>query len=106
MYRHLTCEIGRGEIKMGELTKPLEPGGWLRYSREVRLKSAGSRRLLSKPQSPKSSHVTRPSASPQRTPSHRQQSLPAFHESKAAMDSFVMEKDSFSRSSGAAWSGV
>uniref|UniRef100_A0A0E0MRN8 Uncharacterized protein n=1 Tax=Oryza rufipogon TaxID=4529 RepID=A0A0E0MRN8_ORYRU len=105
LYRHLTCEIRRGEIKMGELTKPLEPGGWLRYSREVSLKSTGSRLLLSKPQSPKSSHITRPSASPQLTPSHRQQSLPAFHDRKAAVESSVMVKDRFNWSNADAWSG-
>uniref|UniRef100_A0A0E0FGM0 Uncharacterized protein n=1 Tax=Oryza nivara TaxID=4536 RepID=A0A0E0FGM0_ORYNI len=77
----------------------------LRYSSEVSLKSTGSSWPLSKPQSPKSSHVTRPSASPQLTPSHRQQSSPAFHESKAAMDSLVMEKELFSWSRAAAWSG-
>uniref|UniRef100_A0A0E0JED8 Uncharacterized protein n=1 Tax=Oryza punctata TaxID=4537 RepID=A0A0E0JED8_ORYPU len=64
----------------------------LRYSRE--------------PRSPKSSHVTRPSSPPpQRTPSHRQQSSPSFHDRKAVTDLLVMEKDRFSRSNADAWSG-
>jgi len=76
----------------------------LRYPREVRSKSAGSRPALSRPQLPMSREVTRPSASPQCTPAHPQQSVPIFHDRNAVVESVVAVNECLSRSSAVSWS--
>uniref|UniRef100_A0A0E0MRQ2 Uncharacterized protein n=1 Tax=Oryza rufipogon TaxID=4529 RepID=A0A0E0MRQ2_ORYRU len=76
----------------------------LRYLSDVRLKTAVSRPPLCRRRPPRSREVTRPPPPPspsQRTPSHRQQSVPARHDRNAV----VAENDRFSWSSAAAWSG-
>ena len=77
----------------------------LRYLREVRSKSAGSRPALSRPQLSRSREVTRPSASPHCTPAHPQQSVPSFHDRNALMESAVAVNERLSCSSAVSWSG-
>ncbi|WVZ72412.1 hypothetical protein U9M48_020878 [Paspalum notatum var. saurae] len=77
--------------KVGELSQSLKPRGRELGHIEivlakVEIPEGGSSPALSKPQFPKSSEVTQPSASPQRTPAQPQKSVPVFHDRNAMVE--------------------